>query len=440
MSRRSVLPPDPVITTIQDLTHEGYGVAKVDGKTVFIAGTLPGEEVEFQYRVRKRNFDEGKLLRILKTSADRIEPRCPHFAVCGGCNLQHLSPEKQLEFKQKLMLDNLTRLGHVTPLVVAAPVSGSPWGYRRKARLGVKYVTKKEKLMVGFRERDSHFLADLSRCEILAPEVGLQLTTLSNLLRSLSCYQHIPQVEVAVGDNATALVIRHMQPLTEQDTTQLTEFAQQHGYHIYLQPKGLSSIAPLWPLDSALSYRVDNNSIELLFAPTDFVQVNRFVNLAMIDKVVAALNLNSATQVLELFSGLGNFTLPIAKRAGRVVAVEGERSLVQRAQDNAVHNQISNVQHYVSDLTKDVSIFPWFNEKYDRIFLDPPRSGAAELMPLLAAKKTERIVYVSCNPATLARDADILVNQFQYQLSEVAILDMFPHTAHVEVLAIFDRV
>jgi 23S rRNA (uracil1939-C5)-methyltransferase len=439
MSRHRPLPTEPVEAHIHDLTHEGQGVARVNGKAVFIPGALPGETVRFVYAERKRNFDTGKVQAILTASADRVTPACPHFDICGGCNLQHLAPAKQLEFKQKILLDNLQRLGHVTPAHITAPLTGLPWGYRRKARLGTKYVGKKQRFMIGFREKASHLLADLSQCETLNPQIGRRLPEIAAMLRALSCYQHIPQVEVAIADNATALVIRHMVPFTSADIEQLIAFAKQTGWHLYQQPHGLDSITPIWPGDSVLTYQVDKQQIELQFLPSDFIQVNREVNLAMIDAALAALQLDADMTVLELFSGLGNFTLPIARRAQHVVAVEGERGLVKRAQDNAQRNSITNVQQQVADLARDCTGLPWLHANFDRVLLDPPRSGAIEVLPVVAATKAQRIVYISCNPATLARDADVLVNQFDYRLAQVGVLDMFPHTAHVEALAVFVR-
>ncbi|MBI3561360.1 MAG: 23S rRNA (uracil(1939)-C(5))-methyltransferase RlmD [Gammaproteobacteria bacterium] len=437
MRRRKSLSKQPQQATVHDLTHEGHGVARVNDKTVFIPGTLPGEEIQFVYTDRKRNYDTGQLLTILRPSADRITPQCRHFDRCGGCNLQHLTTDQQLTFKQKIVLDNLRRIGHVVPATLLPPITGPSWGYRRRARLGVKYVSKKQRMLLGFRERASHLLADLSQCETLDPRVGHALTTMAQVLKGLSCYTLIPQVEVAVADNATAWVIRHLQPFTAADIEVLKHAAQQHGWQVYQQPAGVESITPIWPPDATLFYRVDADAIEIQFAPADFIQVNREVNVALIDAAIDALQLTTDTTVLELFSGLGNFSLPIARRAKNVVAVEGDAGLVKRAQQNTLHNQVANITHYVADLSKTTPLLPWMRSQYDRILLDPPRTGAADILPTLATSHATRIVYISCNPATLARDAGILVNQLNYRLDQIRVVDMFPHTAHVETLAVF---
>jgi 23S rRNA (uracil1939-C5)-methyltransferase len=438
--RRSSLPKEPVIASVLDLTHEGVGVARVDGKTVFIDRTLPGEEVQFLYTQRKRNYDHGKLVQLEKASPLRVSPACPHFGVCGGCALQHLQPEQQIHFKQKILLDNLERIGHVQPDTVRDPITGPLWGYRRKARLGIRYVEKKAKLLIGFREAESRYLADLSVCKVLHPAVGERLESIAQCIRSLSCYQTIPQIEVAVGDDVVALVIRHLQTLTEADRQHLIAFAQQQHYAIYTQAGGPDTIQPLWPDNPTLHYSLPEYGLRYTFLPSDFVQVNAEINHKMIAAVLAALELDSNQRVLELFCGLGNFSLPIAQRCQQVIAVEGEASLVARAQENAKANAIRNVEFHVTDLMQSLTQFPWWHKQtFDRVFLDPPRSGASEVLPVIAQIKPPRIVYVSCNPSTLARDAGILCNELGYRLIEAGVMDMFPHTAHVESLAVFVR-
>jgi len=438
--RRQSLPSAPVAAHVTDLTHEGYGVARVNGKTVFIAGALPAEDVHFVYSARKRNYDQGRVSSIEQPSPLRVEPECPHFGVCGGCSLQHLQADEQIHFKQKILLDNLARIGHVEPQTTRVPMRGPAWGYRRKARLGLKYVFKKEKLLIGFREAASRYLADLSLCKILIPAVGERLTEIADCIRQLSIYQAVPQIEVAAGDENIALVIRHLQPLSEADRQCLVEFARSRGFDIYTQAAGPDSIVPLWPASPALYYRLEQFGLRFDFLPTDFIQVNAQINQQVISAVLTALDLQPQHRVLELFCGIGNFSLPIARHCGQVVAVEGDAALVERARANAAANVIDNVDFHVSNLMQDLPALPWWHKQhYDRVFLDPPRSGAQEVLPVLAQLKPSRIVYVSCNPATLARDAGILCGEYGYRLSEAGVMDMFPHTAHVESIAVFVR-
>lgn len=438
--RKKPLPSGTKLAEIIDLTHQGQGVARIDGKTVFIERALPGEEVEFAYARQHRQYDEGRLVRVIKPSPDRVQPKCMHFDICGGCNLQHLQPQAQIAIKQKILIDNLQRLGHVEAQHIREPLTGNLWGYRRKARLGVKHVFKKGRVLVGFRESASRYLADLSRCEVLVPEVGERLEQLSALIMSLSAPHTIPQIEVAIGDVGKALVIRHMEALTEEDREKLLNFAKDTGLDIYLQAKGPDSITPLWPPVPTLEYHLPAYHLQYDFLPADFVQVNADINQKMIALVLELLQLEPHMHVLELFCGLGNFTLPIARRVSSVTAVEGDKGLIERARRNALRNKIDNVSYHTADLMTDIAGLPWWkNQRYDRVFLDPPRSGAEAAVQQIGELKVERIVYVSCNPATLARDADILVNHFGYQLSEAGVMDMFPHTAHVESIAVFSR-
>lgn len=438
--RRKALPKDPVPAIIDDLTHEGRGVAHIEGKTVFIHQALPGEEIHFTYINRRRQYDEGRLHSIEKPSEQRIEPGCPHFAICGGCSLQHLSHEEQIKLKQKVLLDNLERIGHVKSLKIREPVTGPAWGYRRKARLGVKLVQKKGKVLVGFREKASNFLADLSVCKVLHPAVGEKLHDLSTLVMSLSCPAAIPQIEVAVGDESVALVFRHMAPLLDSDRVKLADFAKQHGFDIYTQSGGPQTVEVLYPELPTLFYTIKDQSLKFDFLPGDFVQVNTDINNKMVAAVIEALQLSAEHNILELFCGLGNFSLPIARHVQTVTAVEGEKSLIERARKNALKNGVTNVNFHVANLMEETSCLMWWREhRYDRIFLDPPRSGAAEVLPQIISSGVKHVVYVSCNPATLARDAGTLVNEGGFQLQEVGIMDMFPHTAHIESIAIFTK-
>ena len=438
--RKKPLPSGTHVTEIIDLTHQGQGVARVEGKTVFIDHALPGEQVEFVYTKQHRQYDEGRLECVIKASSDRVEPKCRHFDICGGCNLQHLNPQVQVDIKQKILIDNLQRLGHVAPQQIRPPLTGELWGYRRKARLGVKQVLKKGKVLVGFREVSSRYLADLTRCEVLVPEVGERLEQLSELIASLSVPQRIPQIEVAFGDVGKALVIRHLEPLTNEDQNKLIQFAKDTGLDIYLQSKGPETITPLWPPAPTLRYSLPAYGLSYDFLPSDFVQVNAEINRKMIALVLDLLQLNSNIHLLELFCGLGNFTLPIAQRVSSVTAIEGDAGLITRARQNAQRNGIDNVTYHTANLMGEVGGLSWWrSQRYDRVFLDPPRSGAEEAVQHMGKLKVQRIVYVSCNPATLARDAGILVNEYGYQLLEAGVMDMFPHTAHVESIAVFSQ-
>ncbi|TCO83725.1 23S rRNA m(5)U-1939 methyltransferase [Plasticicumulans lactativorans] len=424
---------------IDDLAHDGRGVARCDGKAVFIEGALPGEQVEFRYTARRSSLDEGVVTAVLDASPDRVEPRCAHFGLCGGCSLQHLAAERQIAFKQAQLLDNLARIGKVAPAEVLAPLTGPHWGYRQKARLGVKDVAKKGRVLVGFREKHSPYLAELTRCEVLHPRVGGLLLALSELVGSLSIRARVPQIEVAVGDDAVALCFRVMDPPSDADRERLVAFAQAHAVQVLLQPGGPESTVALWPDTEALSYRLPDFGLELAFRPFHFTQVNGAINRSMVARAIELLDVGPAHAVLDLFCGLGNFTLALARRAGRVVGVEGEASLVDWARGNAVRNGIGNAEFHVADLTADILGQAWRRGEYDRILLDPPRSGALEMMPHVAALGARRVVYVSCHPATLARDAGELVHTYGFRLLAAGVMDMFPHTAHVESIALFER-
>lgn len=435
--KRKPLPATPVRVSIESLNHEGRGVGRVDGKTVFIAGALPGEEVEFTYSAMHRNFDEGVAVNIPVASPERVAPRCPHFNVCGGCAMQHLAPDAQIAYKQKVLLDDFRHIGKVQPAEIVPPLRGPHWGYRRKARLGVKYVSKKGKVLVGFRERSSPFLAELTRCEVLHPSVGERIEALGTLIGSLSVRNKIAQIEVAVDDTQTALALRNLAELSEDDKARVKAFAIEHNIHIYLQPGGADSLQALWPQQIQLRYVLDSYDVSFGFKPGDFTQVNTNINRQMIDRAIEMLELTPQDRVLDLFCGLGNFTLPLARRCREVVGVEGEAKLVERARANAAENQLGNVQFHAADLAGDLEHSPWWKQGFDKVLLDPPRSGAQETLAHIAKMKVGRIVYVSCNPSTLARDAGILVNEYGYKLVQAGVMDMFPHTAHVESIALF---
>ncbi|MDH3831942.1 MAG: 23S rRNA (uracil(1939)-C(5))-methyltransferase RlmD, partial [Gammaproteobacteria bacterium] len=389
---RKRLPEPRSDVTIESLGHDGRGVTHLDGKAVFIDGALPGEVVSFEYLTSRKKFDEGRVTEVQQASPDRVEPKCPHFGLCGGCSLQHLEAGAQIRAKQQVLLDNLGHIGRVEPESVLPPLTGQIWGYRTKGRLGAKDVIKKGKVLVGFREKRSSYVADLHRCEVLHPSVGGKFQELSALIEQLDARARIPQIEVAVAGDITALVFRHLQPLTDTDVEKLKRFALDNQFRIYLQPAGPDSIQPLSPEDSSLCYRLPVQDIEIHFRPTDFTQINTRINEQMIARVLDMMALHTSDRVLDLFCGLGNFTLPMAQQAGLVVGVEGEAGLVSRARENAVLNAIDNAVFYTANLIDNHIEASWAGEGYNKVLLDPPRSGAAEVLDMLGNIGPERIV------------------------------------------------
>ncbi|MFO1352708.1 MAG: 23S rRNA (uracil(1939)-C(5))-methyltransferase RlmD [Gammaproteobacteria bacterium] len=425
--------------TIDALAHDGRGLAHIDGKAVFIHGALPGERVSFTYRQRHSQYDEGSVSAIAEASPERVPPRCAHFGVCGGCSLQHLDARRQIAYKQDWLLDNLARIGKVEPEQVLEPLLGPAWGYRHKARIGVKYVQKKNRVLIGFRERDAPLVADLRRCEVLHPKIGGLLEELAELIGALSIRERLPQVEVAVGDTAAALSFRVLDPPNAEDEAKLADFGARHDIQIYLQPKGPATTHLLWPRHAELSYRLPGHGAILRFLPYHFIQINAAINQNMVLRVLELLDLGIDDHVLDLYCGLGNFTLALAPHAATVVGVEGEREAVEWARRNAAQNGIANAEFVAADLAGPVVDESWLRRRYAKILLDPPRSGAWEMLPHIAARQAERVVYVSCHPATLARDAGELVHRHGYRLARAGVMDMFPHTAHVESIALFER-
>jgi len=429
------------LVRVESLTHDGRGIAHVDGKVIFIDGALPGEEIEITSIKKHSKYNEARVLSIRQPSVDRVDPRCIHVDMCGGCSLQHFAPAAQIQFKQQLLVEQLQHFGKVTPQEWLAPLTDEPWGYRRKARLSVRYVEKKQKLLVGFREKNGRYTADLSRCEVLRPEVGLLITPLQQLIGDLDAKREIAQIEVACGETETALILRHLVPLSAADHDKLISFAKQHSIRWYLQPKGLDSIHLLYPSDAnpLLDYTLPEFDVTLQFHPVDFVQVNAAVNRKMVHQAIELLAPTDQERVLDLFCGLGNFSLPLAKRAKEVIGVEGDATMVARAGANAVYNNINNATFFTANLAEeDLSKHAWAKGSFDKILIDPPRTGAKEVLPLIAKLKAKRIVYVACHPATLARDAGILVHEYGYVLKKAGVMDMFAHTTHVESMAVFD--
>lgn len=437
---RNEPPPgaETLTATVTSLSHDGRGVARIDGKTTFIEGALPGETVRLRYRQRHKRYDEAELAELLAPSPDRVTPPCPHYGACGGCDLQHLSPAAQLQAKQQVVAEQLEHLGRVQPESWLAPVTGPVLGYRRRARLGVRLVPSAGGVVIGFRQKNKSFLTNLETCLVLEPKVSALLPALRTLIVELSCSNRIPQIEVACGANAVALVFRHLVPLTEDDRGRLAAFGEHNDIRIYLQPSRPDSIAPLWPADpEPLNYRIPGLDVDIRFEPADFIQINDAVNAATVAQAISLLELAPTDNVLDLFCGLGNFTLPLARRAGQVLGVEGEAGLVSRARANAQLNRITNAEFISTDLYKESSDAPWAGFRPDKLLLDPPRGGAIEAIKMLAEPLPLKIVYVSCYPATLARDSEYLVHVLGYRLAAAGVMDMFPQTSHVETMALF---
>jgi 23S rRNA (uracil1939-C5)-methyltransferase len=432
-------PPREFEVEVTDLLHDGRGVGRVEGKAVFVSGALPGELVRVKQTGRNRNFDEGEAIAVLRASPERIAPRCRHFGVCAGCVLQHLGQAQQIAAKQRVLQENFVRIGHVGPARVIEPLVDEAWGYRRKGRFSVRYVEKKGRVLLGFRELDPRKVADLSECHTILPELGTRIPELVALLEGLEGKRTIPQIEFIAGGGPVALVFRHLEPLSAADLDALTAFAQASGFAVFLQPGGVDSVRPLWPEQLDLSFAIPAFDLELAFRPLDFIQVNAGLNQKMIARAIELLDPQPQDRVLDLFCGLGNFTLPIARRAGRVVGVEGDAGLVARARENAVRNGLANVEFHAADLAKDLSGEPWMRAGFDKLLIDPPRAGAAEVLAQLPLEGIRRIVYVSCHPGSLARDAGFLVRERGYRLLAAGAMDMFPQTAHVESIALFEK-
>ena len=425
---------------MERLAGDGAGVVETGGREYAIDGVLPGEVVEFDPRRKRRGKFRGILRRVVEASPHRVEPRCAYFGVCGGCAQQHIAPAVQLAFKEKVLFDHLTQMAGAEPAQRLAPIHSTPWHYRRKARPGVRYVPKKGGILVGFRERNSGYITSLMDCHTLDTRLSALLPGLHELLAQLSCLSAVPQVEMAAADNGPALVLRHLRPLCEADIALLKGFARDRGVQFFLQPGGLDTVAPLWPeAPEPLYYRLADHGLTLGFGATDFIQVNGLVNQRMVNQAVALLEPGPADSVLDLFCGLGNFTLPIARSGARVLGVDGDAGLTSRGTENAALNGLAKAEFQCMDLYRQDLIAPSGAGKFSKVLLDPPRSGAAEVIKRLIPNLRPRvIVYVSCNPATLARDAGILLNVHGYQLTHAGLIDMFPHTAQVESVARFE--
>ncbi len=437
---RKKLSDQPFEVDIASLDAKGLGLAEHEGKKLRVFDALPGERVRARYLFGRNFRGRAETLEVLRASADRVEPRCPHFGDCSACSLQHMSVQAELELKQAALLMQLRETGQVEPQTVFAPLEGPVWNYRRKARLSVRDVAAKQRVLVGFRERNGRFVADMGQCHILRDEVTGLLPDLARLLESMDGKAEIPQVEIACGDGQCALIIRHLAELTVADMQRLREFSKLDGVGLYLQPGGPETVHLLAPEGFQLTYRIEQPALRFNFEPLDFLQVNGGLNQLMIIRALELLEPQPSDNVLDLFCGLGNFTLPLATRAASVTGVEGSEDMVERARGNAVLNGLVNVVFHSADLYQQVETLPpWKEAKFDKVLLDPPRTGALELLPWIAACGAGTVLYISCNPQTLARDAGVLVHQLGFRLSGAGIMNMFPHTTHSEAIALFER-
>lgn len=427
--------------SIESLDQEGRGIAHVDGKVVFIEGALPGETVTYTPYRRKPAYEFATVQSVRKTSPVRTEPRCRFFARCGGCSLQHLDARAQVAVKQRVLEDSLRHIGKVRAELILPAIQGAAWGYRDRARLSVRHVAKKGGMLVGFHERRSSFIADMTSCEVLPAHLSNLLIPLRRMLGGLTIRERLPQIEVAVGEGVTALVLRVLRPLTDEDYACLRAFASDHDVRLYLQPGGPESAHALTEEDEEdLCYELPEFQLRLRFRPTEFTQVNMAVNRVLVRRAVQLLDPQPEERIGDMFSGIGNFSLAIARRGSRVLGVEGSSTLAARAAANAAANGLGErVEFQVQNLFDIDSEATAALGRFDRMLIDPPRDGAVELVKALGTDKPARIVYVSCNPATLARDASVLVHARGYRLSAAGVINMFPHTSHVESLAVFDR-
>lgn len=428
------------ILKIESLDHEARGIARFDGKVVFVEDALPGEEVKVRFTRRKPQFDQAVTEAVLKPGSSRTTPRCPHFGVCGGCNMQHADPVSQIAFKQRILEDCLERIGKVKAEVLLPVIQGPAWGYRHRARLSVRHVAKKGGVLVGFHERSSSFVAEMSECHTLPPKMGFMIQPLRNLMMELSIRDRMPQIEMAVGEDVTVLVLRILEQPSDEDCQKLKAFADQHQVQFWFQSKGPDTATPFYPLDApALNYRLDEFSITMPFGPTEFTQVNPGINQMLVGRAVRMLNPQPGERVGDFFCGLGNFTLPLARSGATILGVEGSEALVKRAAQNAQFNGLGhNTEFKVANLFEATEESLKALGPLDKVLIDPPRDGAVELVKSIHAIAPKRIVYVSCNPSTLARDAQILVHQQGYRLVSAGVANMFPHTAHVESIALFE--
>ena len=442
-----------IFIDIKSLDADARGVGHLEnedgtpGKVIFVEDALPGERVSYEVKRKKKNWEAGRMVTLQKASSMRVEPRCEHFGYCGGCSMQHLEPSAQVAIKQRTLEDNLWHLSKVKAENIMRPMYGPTWGYRFRARLSVRHVEKKGTVLVGFHERASSYVADIRYCHILPPHLGGMLMPLRELVGSLSIYNQMPQIEVAVGEETTALVLRIMAPLSAKDEELVKAFADEWGIQWWLQPKGPDTVYPFYPLDRELYYTLPEFGVRMPFKPTDFTQVNHQINRALVHKALTLLEVQPQDRVADLFCGLGNFTLPLATQAREVVGIEGSTVLTTRALENAKANGLdAKTTFYTRNLFEVTPEDLVQLGRFDRMLIDPPRDGAIALALALAELREsgrtdclpQRIVYVSCSPSTLARDAGILVHRAGYVMKKAGVVNMFPHTSHVESIGVFE--
>lgn len=449
----SVVPVIAPILEVESLDMEARGVGRTvnedgtPGKVIFVEGALPGERVTYLSYRRKSSFEQAEVIDVLRESVLRTKPQCQFFGTCGGCSMQHLDVRAQIAVKQRVLEDNLAHLVKLRPETVYRPIHGPSWGYRYRARLTVRHVAKKGGVLVGFHERKSSFIADMTSCEVLPPHVSAMLVPLRRLVEGLSIRERMPQIELAVGSTVTALVLRILEPINAADEQLLREFADGHNVQFWLQPQGPDSVVPFYPLDARLDYTLPEYDIRMPFKPTDFTQVNHQINRVLVGRALRLLAPSRTDRVLDLFCGIGNFTLPLARISKEVVGIEGSEVLTTRALANAGENGVAghtsfacrNLFEVTADDMRALGHF-------DKFLIDPPREGALAVSKALAeiaqsghGPLPKRIVYVSCNPSTLARDAGLLVHEAGYRLKGAGVVNMFPHTSHVESIALFER-
>lgn len=451
---RRKLPSEAVTLEINSLSHEGRGVAHIDGKVAFVDGALANERVSANYVRRRGRFDELKTTDVLESAKDRVEPPCEFAGLCGGCSLQHMQSDAQIAFKESVLIEQMQHAAGdaLKDIEVLPRLLDVTEHYRRKARLAIRVVSKKGGALVGFREKYSSFIADMNDCKVLVKEVANLIQPLREMITGLQGSHSIPQIEVAVGEKRApengngeseslqvAFVFRHLDPLVEGDVTSLSDFAALHGIDLYLQPGGNDTVHKVYPADSneRLHYFLPEFNLQLNFHPMDFTQINAGINRKIVSQALSLLDVQEDDTVLDLFCGLGNFTLAAARQARHVVGVEGSEEMVRRGLENAVLNELSNVEFHAADLFKSIAGKEWATHGYSKIILDPPRSGTIEIIPEIVKLGARTIVYISCNPATLARDTAELIKA-GYQLRSAGVMDMFPHTTHVESMAVFD--